>query len=310
MGPSIQRRIAQRRRTGQQGPWIGQPITVVRITDIVGPHHPRRSGRRINAGRRTRILPPAATAARTVEQQRRLQQQATVDEFVGVHVRHDAGVRIQRIAFAVGRDRIHPRQAHHPVQRILERAHAAGGTDAEPLLEHARIAAVRVGQHIGGLRRPRHARCRPADDGALVAEIKGLAAPANQSVRQQRIDVDRLRRHPAPLAVIYIRGAAGVGGVQRQPEGGEVIGKRHRVTPRNVAIEADHDGRDAADDHAHRVIAPRHGQVSLVETVGRGPGIVRVTQQQPTAIGGQVLAHRQRIAAETLLVELIQLRHQ
>ena len=143
-----------------------------------------------------------------------------------------------------------------------------------------------------------------------MAEIKGLAAPTDEATGQQRLHRHRPGRHLAALAIVEIGGAAGVALVQRQPERGEVIGERDRMAPGHVAVEADDNDGQAADDHAHRVIPPGHGQVRLIEAVGRRPRKMRVTEQEPAPIGRQVLAHRQRIAAEALPIESFQLRHQ
>src|SRR5689334_12348798 len=140
---------------------------------------------------------------------------------------------------AVRRDRVDPWRAEAS-QRLAHVRDAAGSTIVQPLVEAARVAAIGVLQREGDLVGPIESHARRPDHGSVPRAPQPDAA-------------DLACGHLLGAAVDEI--ARWIAVDERQLVKREALAGRHGVAPRDVLVEADHDGGETADRDAHHVEA-------------------------------------------------------
>ena len=133
--------------------------------------------------------------------------------------------------------------------------------------------------------------------------VKGETARHQRAIGELYVNGHFHRHDIAELPVVLV--LQRVIRIQLQLVQAEAVGHRHGMGPGHVLIETDADKGEAVQRCTGHVVLPRQGQVGLVPGACTEPGLVRVAQQQRTAVLGAVAADGQGVTAA---VDVTQLR--
>ena len=286
-----------------------QPVAVVRVHRVVAPLEHRQLGARKDPGLRSgRVDHPLARRARAVEhgQPEQLVDRDADGHGVAVggqrvgHVRHDRDVGVERVARAVGRDRVDPRDRDAALEDLLHLRGALRAVHVEEMVERALVGRIGVADRVGAHGvpaehgRPRHGE---QEDRPVARVVEGVAAHIGAlAVGRRHAHLDRARGHRFVLPVDQI--GRGVAGHELQLHGREAVRGGDGVAPGDALVEADQRQRHAVERHAVDVHLARNRHLERVEALGAEPWEVRISEQHARGGARGVGSERVGVAAD------------